>query len=323
MTGFDNDLQSVVATYWDKWKAQSSELMHIDWRKNINGLRRAFVQITHAVEPGLPDLREHSDFDVAGGDERIRARKYVPHGAAISQAPCLVYFHGGGFVLGDLDSFDSICRRLADASDCVVISVEYRLAPEHKYPAAIEDAVSAYKWIYENASELGIDQTRIAVGGDSAGGNLAINITRAALKTDLEMPVFQLLIYPLTQFADIRSKGIKLQEESVFSAEVFELFQKAYLDDEDPMQEDISPLFASEWIGLPPAHLVSAGLDPLKDEGQAYIQKLEAAGIQCTVQEHALQPHGFFCLTAMSAASRNAIKEAADILRQNMTPSLE
>ncbi len=295
---------------------ENSRLSKLDWTEPFLKVRQQFIQLSQAIEPDLPQMQSVEDIEVSGGDGAIPARIYTPHSAKYPVGPGLVFFHGGGFVMGDIESYDSICRRLADASGCRVLSVEYRLAPEHKFPAQINDAISAFKWANDNAEHWGVDPSKIAVAGDSAGGNLSMVVTHAAIEGDCPAPAFQLLIYPLAQFHDLKEKGVSLQEGSFFSPAVFNFCRSVYLGDEqDSMDPRVSPLFSPSHKDLPPAHVITAGWDPLRDEGKAYAGKLSAAGVRVTLEDYPSQPHGFYNTVAVSKPAREAIKHAGEILR--------
>lgn len=279
-------------------------------------LRKSFFRASRAIERDAPDLAEVSALTVDGGDGALPARLYTPLGAGIGAGPGIVFFHGGGFVLGDLDSHDMICRRLADASRCRVLSVDYRLAPEHKFPAAHADAEASWRWAVERAELLNMDPERMAVAGDSAGGNLAAFLCQEMGRTDGPLPAFQLLLYPLVQFVDIRAKKMPLQESGFFiSPNMFDYFRNAYVGREiERTDKRVSPLFAPEddFAGLPPAFVMLCGWDPLRDEGRVYASKLETHGVPVTVQEHRSMVHGFLNLTSVSRVARDAIEEAGE-----------
>ncbi|MDJ0921814.1 MAG: alpha/beta hydrolase [Henriciella sp.] len=289
-----------------------------DWKGSIDGLRESFYRASRSVERDLPNLAEMSNLIVDGADGPLKARLYVPLGAGIAPAPAILFFHGGGFVLGDLDSHDIICRRLAAGSHCRVLSIDYRLAPESKFPAAHADALAAWTWATERGDMLGFDPDRIAVAGDSAGGNLAAFICQETNRTGQHMPAFQLLLYPLVQFVDIRKKKLTFQEGGFFlTPNLFDYFRDNYIEnDTDRMDPRVSPLFADDaaFAGLPPAHMVLCGWDPLKDEGQAYVSKLAAHGVSVTVREHAGMVHGFMNMTAFSTTVREAIHDAGVVV---------
>ena len=187
-------------------------------------LRSSFFKASRAVEPDVPQLADISAHIIEGADGPLPARLYTPLAAGVGAGPGMIYFHGGGFVMGDLDSHDIIARRLAHSSRCRVLSVDYRLAPEHKFPAAHDDAEAAWHWTVARADMLGMDPDRIAVSGDSAGGNLAAFLCQEMNRTSGPMPAFQLLLYPLVQFVDIRAKKMKFQESGFFiSPNLFDL----------------------------------------------------------------------------------------------------
>ena len=281
-------------------------------------LRSSFFKASRAVEPDVPELADISAHIVDGGDGPLPARLYTPLAAGIGAGPGIIYFHGGGFVLGDLDSHDMIARRLASSSRCRVLSVDYRLAPEHKFPAAHSDAETAWRWAVARADLIGMDPDRIAVSGDSAGGNLAAFICQEMNRTGGPMPAFQLLLYPLVQFVDIRAKKMSFQESGFFiSPNLFDYFRDAYVGKEIERSDPrVSPLFADEadFAGLPPAHIITCGWDPLKDEGQIYGDKLAAHGVPTTRREHKNMVHGFMNLTGVSKPAREAIHDAGKVV---------
>lgn len=290
----------------------------MDWKGSTEGLRQSFYRASRSVESDVPELAEISNLVVDGATGPLKARYYAPFAAGVGPAPAILFFHGGGFVLGDLDSHDIVCRRLAAASRCRVLSVDYRLAPEHKFPNAHEDAAAAWRWATERGDILGFDPDRIAVAGDSAGGNLAAFIAQEMNRTGGLMPAYQLLLYPLVQFVDIRSKKMTFQEGGFFiSPNLFDYFRDSYIDDEtERMDPRVSPLFADDdaFAGLPPAHFVLCGWDPLKDEGKAYASKMAAHGVPVTIREHPSMVHGFMNMTAISKPAREAIADAGVVV---------
>ncbi len=281
-------------------------------------LRSSFFRASRAIEPDVPELADISAHIVDGAEGPLPARAYTPLGAGIANGPGLVFFHGGGFVLGDLDSHDMICRRLAASSRCRVLSIDYRLAPEHKFPAAHADAEAAWHWAVQSAGLLGMDPDRIAIGGDSAGGNLSAFVSQEMNRTGGPLPAFQLLIYPLVQFIDIRAKKMSFQESGFFiSPNLFDYFRDAYVGKEiERTDPRVSPLFAedSDFAGLPPAHIVLCGWDPLKDEGRVFADKLAAHGVPVTQRVHKHMTHGFMNLTGVSKPAREAIHDAGQVL---------
>ena len=271
------------------------------------------------LDAGRRLLVKHSA--IAGGAQPIGAvrdlpigtrsgRLYVPTGAT-TPGPLLVFFHGGGWVYGDLDSHDPPCRFLAERSGVRVLSVDYRLAPEHPFPAAYDDVVAAYRWVTENAASLGADVSRLGVGGDSAGGNLAAVTAIEAARTGLPL-AFQLLVYPgtdATQHTESRrlfGHGLYLTEEFLdrsLAAYVPEPTERA-----DPR---VSPLLADLPGGLAPAYVATAGFDPLRDEGEAYARALVDAGVEVELRRFPDQIHGFLNVVGVGRTARAATAEIA------------
>ncbi|CAN5687043.1 alpha/beta hydrolase [soil metagenome] len=255
------------------------------------------------------------DRELPGG---LRVRVYWPKAQkSLSDLwPAMVFFHGGGFVQGDLDTIDSPCRTLTNASRCLFVSVDYRLAPEHKFPAAVEDAYTATSWVAEKAAGLGIDPARIAVGGDSAGGNLAI--VTALLARDRGGPrlAFQLLIYPVTNHAFDTPSYRECGDGYGLNREAMEYYWTQYLDrPEDGANPLASPLLA-DLHGLPPAMVITAEYDPLRDEGEALAEKLRTAGVAVEARRYEGQIHGFFTMAGLLEASRQLHRDIAKALRQ-------
>ncbi len=288
-----------------------------DWRETVDRLRASFYRATRSVESDAPELAHIDNILVDGAEGPLRARIYTPLAAGVGQQPAILYFHGGGFVLGDLDGHEMICIRLAHAARCRVISIDYRLAPEHRFPCAHDDAMAAYKWLMRRARDISIDPERVAVAGDSAGGNLAAYLCQELRRRGEDEPAFQLLFYPLLQFVDIKSRGLRFQEGFFISPGLFDFFKSSYLGkDADPMDKRISPLFApaEDITGLPPSHIVLCGWDPLNAEGRAYADKMAAAGVPVTTRELPGMVHGFMNLTAISVPARDAILDAGEIV---------
>lgn len=294
------------------------ELKPLDLKLPVDRMRREFLRIDYSAEPDAPELADVRLMIIRGAAGPIKARLYVPLGAGVPPGPGILFFHGGGFVLGDLDSHDMLCRRLAEGSRCRVLAVDYRLAPEHCFPCAHDDALAAWAWLQEHGSvKAGIDPARCAVAGDSAGGNLAAYLCQQMVRARGPKPAFQLLLYPLLQFADIRSKKMSPQESGFFiSANLFEFFRSHYLPDLTcAMDPRMSPLFAplEELKALPPAHIIVCGWDPLHDEGLAYGAKLRGLGVQASEREYTSMVHGFLNLTPFSSTARQAAREVGEI----------
>ena len=251
---------------------------------------------------------------ISGPSAQIPLRVYIPREGKI--LPVLAYFHGGGWVLGDLDSVDSLCRSLAKAANCVVVSVNYRLAPENKFPAAVEDAYSATKWIADNATDLSGDSRRIGVGGDSAGGNLAASVSLMAHDKHGPPIAFQLLIYPATNYAFDTASYSRNAEGYWVSRDDMKWFWNHYLrDEEDGRNPYASPLCAVDLSSLPPAFVITAEFDPLRDEGEAYAARLGESGVPVKLTRYDGMIHDFMNIAELRQ-SRTAIDEAAVELRK-------
>jgi acetyl esterase len=250
---------------------------------------------------------------VAGGE--IAVRFYSPGGAG--PHPVLVFYHGGGWVIGDLYTHDGLCRTLTNAAGCVVASVDYRLAPESKYPVAAEDSYTALRWIVAHAGTLGIDPRRVAVGGDSAGGNLSTVV--ALMTRDRKGPalVFQALIYPVTNHSLDTPSYHENATGYVLTREAMRWFWRHYLAREEQGQEPLaSPLLAPSLAGLPPALVITAACDPLRDEGEAYAARLRDAGVPVTLTRYEGMFHGFMRMTRFLDKARAAVDEVAGSLRK-------
>jgi acetyl esterase len=252
------------------------------------------------------------DLLVDGGAGALPARLYVPRSrVGADRAPTLLYFHGGGFVYGDIDSHDAACRHLAEHAGVQVLSVDYRLAPEDPFPAAPEDAEASYRWLLEHAAEVGADPDRIAVGGDSAGGNLAAVVALTAARDGLPLAA-QLLVYPVTDQSrkhpsrSTFGRGFYLTTD--YMDRTSDLYAGPGVDRTDPR---LSPVYAELPAGLAPAIVAVAGFDPLRDEGLAYAGKLAAAGVPVELLEYHDMIHGFFNYVGVGRVARRHNREIA------------
>jgi len=261
-----------------------------------------------------PEVAQIHDRRIPGPAGEIPVRLYRPRsGEAL---PLLVFLHGGGFVVCDLDTHDPLCRLLANTVGCAVLSVDYRLAPEAKFPAAPEDCYAATCWAADHAHELGADPSRIAVAGDSAGGNLAAVV--AQLVRDRSGPTLahQLLIYPVTHYAFDTASYSENAEGYFLTRGMMEWFWNHYLEKPEHGQDPLaSPLVAKDVSGLAPATLITAEFDPLRDEGEAYAERLRRAGVPVELQRYDGMFHGFFAMTEMLDPARDAVEFAAARLR--------
>jgi len=259
-----------------------------------------------------------TDRTIDGPGGPLTLRFYTPRGLT-GDAPALVFLHGGAWIYGDLDSHDATCRFLAEEAQVRVVAVDYRLAPEAPFPAAFDDVSAAWQWITEHAKGIGIDPTRIAVGGDSAGGCMAALVAQHAVKGAAIKPAFQLLIYPVTDFLDT-SASRKTYAEGFYLTEAFmTLGEESYLlGDEDRADPRLSPL-RQDVAGVAPAYVVTAGFDLLRDEGQAYAETLRAAGVPVEyVCEDGLI-HSFANMVGVGTSAPRAMRRAANALQRGLS----
>jgi acetyl esterase len=252
------------------------------------------------------------DLMTPGPSGDIPVRVYAPKGEG--PFPLLVYFHGGGFVLCDLDTHDSICRALTNAAGCITVSVDYRLAPEHKFPAAVDDCYAATEWVALNAAILGGDPSRIAVGGDSAGGTLAAVVALMSSERGTPPLSFQLLIYPTTDFTLETPSRQQYSEGYFLTQSMMGWFRNHYLAEEDDALSHYASPLRAEVKDPPPALLVTAEFDPLRDEGEAYGEKLREAGGDVRISRYDGMIHAFFGMPQFDKGME-ALEEAAEALR--------
>lgn len=271
-------------------------------------MRKALRDAAPHMDAAPPPIEATRELNIPGPAGDIPARLYIPNGSA-APAPCTLFCHGGGYVIGDLETHDALCRRLAAISGARVLAIDYRLAPEHAFPAAVDDVLAAFDWLAgAGADEVGADPQRLAVAGDSAGGGLAAVLAQLR-RTKLR---FQLLIYPLLQLAERRKSKLKAIEGHIFSAVALDQIVRYYLGEEDQViDRRASPLLEDDLTGLPPAYIAAAELDPLRDEGQAYRDRLIASGVAVEYKLGKTLPHGYFNLTAILPGTRALIDRAA------------
>jgi acetyl esterase len=280
-------------------------------REQFRRSRAPFVAPPQEVSAAM-----NATIPVPRGVLRIRAYRPLDSGPE-ELLPAMVYFHGGGWVFGDLDSHDPLCRELCNRARCAVVAVDYRLAPEHRFPAAVEDAVSATRYVAQHAADLGIDGTRLAAGGDSAGGNLA-TVAALTFRDESGPPLrLQVLIYPVTDFSMDASSYARIANGFTLTRERMRYFRESYLrGPADVSDWRASPLKAQNLSGAPPALVIAAGHDPLVDEGKAYADRLAAADVPVTYTCYHGTVHGFVSMAGAIDAGHTAIAEAAAALKR-------
>jgi len=273
--------------------------------------RRTFTQ------PDPPEVGAVRDLEARGPAGPIPLRSYRPAGSRADEVlPVLVYYHGGGWVIGDLDTHDVLCRQLCNLSGCAVIAVDYRMGPEHRFPAAVDDALAAARWVRAQAGALRVDASRMAVGGDSAGGNLAAAVALAARDAG-DLPLaFQLLIYPATDQRRGAPSHTANGQGYLLTQESMKYYHDHYIaDPAHDLDWRASPLLASSHAKLPPAFVLTAGYDPLRDEGLQYAQALSAAGSRATLVNFERQIHGFITMGRVIDEANAAVQLCASQLK--------
>ncbi len=279
--------------------------------------REAYMKSRAVLQPEPEAVGEVRALAAPGPQGPIPLRLYRPAAAAAGPLPALVYYHGGGWLLGGLDSHDVVCRRFANAAGCIVVAVDYRMAPEHKFPAAVEDSAAATRFVCAQAATLGIDPRRIAVGGDSAGGNLAAVMALMARDGALPPLAFQLLIYPATDMAMTTISSQTITSGVPLTSTTMKWFIDHYMrSDADRIDWRASPLRAASVAGTAPALVLTAAVDPLRDEGLAYAQRLEREDVRVIGVHLSDQIHGFLSMGRVIHAADTAIDMMAAVLRR-------
>jgi len=275
---------------------------------------REGIALMHALCTPAGELARTDESAVPGPSGDVSVRVYSQ--ATEAALPVVVYFHGGGWTIGDLASYDVLCRKLAIATGLTVVSVGYRLAPEHGFPAAVDDCYAVTKWIAEHGSELGVDGSRLAVAGDSAGGNLAAVTSILARDRGAPTLAFQLLIYPVID-GTMSFPSIKENAEGyLLSADDMAWFYEQYVPpDVDRKNPMLSPLYAPDLSNLPPALVITAEYDPLRDEGEAYADALQQAGVEARASRYDGMVHGFLPIDGVIPTATAAIDEVAAALK--------
>jgi len=287
-----------------KPKADSAYTIH-------NNLRR----LTNQFDMPGPEMERIREFNIPSDDMPVPVRLYEPYGATPEPGPALVYLHGGGFVACDVDSHDGLCRRIASGSTYRVLSVEYRLAPQYPYPAGPEDCETVLNWAMEGyGQEYGLDRNRLAIGGDSAGGNMAAFLTqkyRDKLKA-------QILYYPLMQLIELKPAKPGPQDWLQLGFMALKFIEEHYVAGADPTDTRLSPLLEKDLKGIPPTLMLTCGLDPLRMEGQAYTEKLKAAGVVVDDTYEKMLPHGYLNFSKAFPKAKKTPLDTADFLRKHM-----
>ncbi len=284
--------------------------------------RASYAGRCRLTQPPAPEVALVRALNAEGPAGPVPLRLYRPLGSADDAVlPVLVYYHGGGWVIGDLNTHDTACRELANAAGCAVVSVDYRLAPEHRFPAAVDDSIAAAAWVVRHARELGVDASRLAVGGDSAGGNLAAVVALAARDqvhgADGLKIAFQLLIYPATDQRRLMTSHTRNGEGYLLTRDSIRYYHDHYLgDDSQDTDWRCSPLLHKSLAKLPPALVITAGYDPLCDEGLAYAQRLTEEGSRATLVCFERQIHGFFLMGGVLDEAHTAMALCAAELRR-------
>ena len=290
--------------------------------------RQTYRDRRAVLQPEPPTVGAVVELQAPGPHGSIPLRMYRPlksagtaAGAAAGPLPVLVYFHGGGWVIGDLDTHDTLCRELANASGCAVVATDYRMAPEHRFPIAVDDCIAATDWVRQQAASLGLDASRMAVGGDSAGGNLAAVVAIAA--RDAGTPLaFQLLIYPATDQRRGAPSHTSNAQGYLLTSDTMDYFHDHYITDAaHDLDWRASPLLHTEHANLPPAFVLTAGYDPLRDEGLHYAQRLSDAGNRATCVCFERQIHGFITMGKVIDEANAAVAMCADELRRELRPA--
>jgi acetyl esterase len=280
--------------------------------------REWYLKARFVAHPEPPVMASVKAMTVPGPAGAIPVRIYTPPKLrhADGMAPCLVFFHGGGWVIGDLDSHDVVCRTLAVEGEMMVISVDYRLAPEHKFPAAIDDALAATRWIADNAIQLNVDASRIYVGGDSAGGNLAAIVSIDAREHGPRL-AGQALIYPATDFRMTHPSHSEPETDCLLTHAVIRWFRDHYLNGQDDIDNwRASPARVKNLAGLPPAYVITAGADPLRDEGDEYAKRLSEAGVPVAYKTYPGQFHGFVTMGKILPKANEVLHEIGNWLKR-------
>jgi acetyl esterase len=282
--------------------------------------RRVYRERRGFTQPAPPEVAELRALAADGPGGPVPLRLYRPLGSDPALAlPVLVFFHGGGWTIGDLETHDTLCRELANGAGCAVVAVDYRMGPEHRFPAAVDDSIAATHWVARHAAELGVDASRMAVGGDSAGGNLAAVVAIAARDAGELRLRLQLLVYPATDMRAGAPSHTVNGQGYLLTSDTIRWFHDQYIDDpRHDLDWRASPLLHEDLSGLPPAFVLTAGFDPLRDEGAQYAQRLSEAGVRSTLVCFERQIHGFILMGRVMDEANDAVQLCAQQLRRHL-----
>ncbi|WP_288901469.1 alpha/beta hydrolase [uncultured Sneathiella sp.] len=284
----------------------------------VETTRANMERLAGALAGKKPRLKAIRDIEIPGDFGPIAARLYKP--TDDPSLPVLVYYHGGGYIRGSLHSHEGLCARLAKYGGFAVLSVDYRLAPENRFPAAVDDAIAAFDWTVQQGADYGLDPAKVAVGGDSSGGCLAAAVAQQAKLRGGAMPFFQMLLYPSLD-AHLTAKSYQLFEDGFFlTYDRIRDYRDMYLNNASERDDyRASPLLNPDLAGLPPALIITAGFDPLRDEAESYGKALQAAGVGVGTVRFPSMVHGFMSMTAILPQAEKAVHQAADALRHVFT----
>jgi acetyl esterase len=280
--------------------------------------RKLYRERRAVTQPAPGEVAEVRELNAPGPHGAIPLRYYRPLGSASAAVlPVLVYYHGGGWTIGDLDTHDTLCRELCNLSGCALVAVDYRMGPEHRFPAAVDDALAATRWVHDQASALGVDASRLAVGGDSAGGNLAAVVALHARDAGGPPLCFQLLIYPATD-QNLETDSLRRNGEGyLLTRALMEKFRSYYLPrPADYADWRASPALAKSHADLPPAFVLTAGFDPLLDEGRQYVELLARAGVEVAYRDYPDMVHGFIVMGGVLDTANAAVADCCAALRR-------
>ena len=308
-------LDPQVSTLLDQMEAQAGPSINQMTPEDARTMMRTLGTLAK-----YPDERAPAhDRRIPGPAGEIPIRVYTP--AASEPLPVVVFFHGGGWVIGDIETHDATCQQIATSVPAVFVSVDYRLAPEHRFPAALEDCLAATRWVGAHAGELGADGAHLAVAGDSAGGNLAALVALQARNQGGPPIVFQLLVYPATDLTCSFPSHVENGEGYLLTSESIRWFLDHYISEPERKGSDASPHFADDLSRLPPALIITAEFDPLRDEGEAYAARLKEAGVPVTLTRYDGMIHGFFGMELVVDGAARAVQQAVSALRQALYAS--